>query len=224
MSALSRGQVGHGSPKDKEHVFHWRETLVILITPILLCVVVLLGDPLVVLLEYLALFKDMSHHALVIRAWFLQHTVKHAAPSRGASGPLVARVDHESFIEVVVLLQRVQRLMGLLDLLLLFRGVLRLAALCGHCLCALSLLVIEDCTNCFFSRCNVCGNVEQLVDTVGTALSHLVNQVPVGRAFKEGIDKLGFIDARELGAVLGEVTDEIPQGLARIPVASPEIP
>jgi len=109
--------------------------------------------------------------------------------------------------------------------LLLGGGVgLGVAALCGRIFIALVRLVVKDGTNCLLVGGVFGGGIEQFVSIGGTASRKLVHQVPARRAFEEGIDDLDVGDAGELGALLGEASHVVAQGLIGLLPTPFEVP
>ena len=115
------------------------------------------------------------------------------------------------------MLRDTQSLLGLLalhDPFLTLRGVLWFVALRGRIHRSFTIPAVKNCANCLFSRSEVGGDVEQLVHVAGRVSPQRMHQPSAGRALQEGMDDLGVIDAREIGAALGEAADEVSQGLA----------
>ena len=101
---------------------------------------------------------------------------------------------------------------------------LDVAALRGRIVLALAWLVIEDGTNRFLAGGEVGGSVEQLIGVDGSAYRELMHQVPTGRTLEESVDDLDVGDAGELGALLGEASHVITQGLAGLLGTPFEVP
>ena len=95
----------------------------------------------------------------------------------------------------------------------LLREVLGLAALRGSLHLAFALLAVEDSTDRLLARDEVDCYVKQLVRTGRRVPSQLTHEVPARCAQVKGTDDFGVLDAGELGALLGEATDVIPQRL-----------
>src|SRR6185503_8194640 len=114
------------------------------------------------------------------------------------------------------------------SLLFLSGGVdLGIAALCGRIFLALVQLVVKNDTNYLLAGGVVGGSIEQLIGVGGTASHKLVHQVPARRALEEGVDDLDVGDAGELGALLGEATHVVAQGLIGLlptPFEDPGVP
>ena len=101
---------------------------------------------------------------------------------------------------------------------------LGVAAHRGCIFLALVRLVVKNGTNRLLASGIVGGSVEQFVGVSGTASRKLVHQVPARRAFKEGVDDLDVGDARELGALLGEASHIVAQGLIGLLATPFEVP
>src|SRR6185437_9516178 len=91
---------------------------------------------------------------------------------------------------------------------------LDVAALRGRIVLALARLVVEDGTNSLLAGGVVGGSVEQLIGVDGSTSCELMHQVPARRSFEESVDDLDVGDAGELGALLGEASHVVTQGLA----------
>jgi hypothetical protein len=68
------------------------------------------------------------------------------------------------------------------------------------------------------------GDVEQLVGVDWRAAPEFAHEVPAGRALEECVHDLGLGDARELSAMLGEASYEVPERLARLLGACAQVP
>ena len=68
------------------------------------------------------------------------------------------------------------------------------------------------------------GGLEQLVGVGRTASRELMHQVPAGRTLEESVDDLDVGDTRELGALLGEASHVVTQGLAGLLATPLEVP
>jgi hypothetical protein len=93
------------------------------------------------------LLEGVVDLGLVVRAQLLQHVVEHAGASREPSRPLVAGVDGEGLVVVLIASLRTRVATGFLALLapiLLLLGLLGLAALRGRVVHALALLAVEN--------------------------------------------------------------------------------
>jgi hypothetical protein len=135
------------TPKDEENVFHSGEATGVAVTPILLGLAVLRGGAAVKLFEHIALLEGVVDWRLVVGTWLFQHVVENTRTSRGRSRAPSSRVNSKglAIVGVASLLARLTaRLLPLLALLVLPVGLLRLAALRGHVVHALALLVVED--------------------------------------------------------------------------------
>jgi hypothetical protein len=117
----------------------------------------------------------------------------------------------------------VRRLAFLAPLVFLL-GLLGLAALHGHVVHALALLPVEDSPHRLLARGEAGGNVEQLIGVDRRAAPELAHEVPAGRALEEGVHDLGLGHARELRAVLGEASYEVPERLAGFLGARVQVP
>ena len=124
------------------------------------------------------------------------------------------------------MLVRWDRLLSLPSLhLFLCGGVgLDVAALRGRTVLALARLVVEDGTNRFFADGEVGGRIEQLVGVNGSASRELMHQITARRTLEESVNDLDVGDAGELGALLGEASHVITQGLAGLLATPFEVP
>src|SRR6185436_15329466 len=84
--------------------------------------------------------------------------------------------------------------------------------------------VVEDGTNSLLAGGVVGGSVEQLVGVDRSASRKLMHQVPARRTLDEGVDDLDMGDAGELGALLGEASHVVTQGLAGLLATPFEVP
>ena len=89
---------------------------------------------------------------------------------------------------------------------------------------ALGLAFIEDRLDRLLAGGVVNGDVEQVVGGTGLQASKLVDQGLAGHPREECADDVHVNDIREGVASLGEPTDVIPQGLARLLLAALEVP
>ena len=118
-------------------------------------------------------------------------------------------------------------LLALLAPLGLLRVALGIAALCGRVHLVLGLVAVEDGADRLFARGEVGRYVEQLVLAGGRIPSQLAHEIPARGAQMKGTSDFGVLDAGELGALLGEATDVIPQrliGLLSAPLKIPRVP
>jgi len=167
----------------------------------------------------------------VVRARHIEHVVEPAATaSRGASRSFAVRGGDEGLVGVFRLTRSMLVWWGLLlpflpPLLFLGEGFnLGVAALCGRIFLALVRLVVENGTNSLLAGGVVGGSVEQLIGVGGTASRKLVHQVPARRALEEGVDDLDVGDTGELGALLGEASHLVAQGLIGLLPTPFEVP
>jgi hypothetical protein len=135
--------------------------------------------------------------------------------------------DNESLVRVLSPLTALVRRALLLAFLApfgLLRGFLGFAALRGRVHLAFAPFVVEDSTNCLFARGEVGRYVEQLVRAGGRVSSQLAHEIPARGAQMKGTNDFGVLDAGELGALLGEAPDVVPQGLVRLLTTPSKIP
>jgi hypothetical protein len=157
-----------------------------------------------------ALLKGVLDGPLVIGARFLEHLVEEI----GASG---------RFPRVLVLSGGVTFRLRLLLAFLLG------AALSGRLgdifwLAALGLLVLpEDGLNRLLARGELGGDVHQLARPSGGLATQLAHQVAAGGAGEERADDIRVGDVGQLGALLRESSDVVPEGLSRLLAAASEI-
>src|SRR6185295_8717344 len=230
--ALPRSHVRRCSSKDEEGVLHWGELVVsTFVASVLLLVFVAMRDAVVVLLEHLALLEGMIDRALVVRARLLKHVVELATTaSRGASRSSAVWGGREGLLGVLCLpravLIRWDRLLSLPPPLRFLGGGVGLgaAAFCGRIVLALARFVVEDGTNCLLAGGVVGGSVEQLIGANGSASRKLVHQVPARRTLEESVDDFDMGAAGELGALLGEASHVVTQGLAGLLTTPSEVP
>ena len=135
--------------------------------------------------------------------------------------------DGESLVRVLLLpltvLIWLTLLLPLLTPLGLLHGAFGLAALRGRFHLAFAFLTIEDSTACLLAGSEVGCYVEQLVRTGRRVPSQLAHEIPACRAQMKGTNNFGVGDARELGALLGEASNVVPQGLVGLLVAPSEV-
>jgi hypothetical protein len=154
----------------------------------------------------------------------LQHVIEHSRALRGRSRALSGRVDREGLVTIVVASLCTGFSTGLLALLaplVLLLGVFGLAALPGHIVHALALLVVEDGPHRLLVESETGGDVEQLVGVDCRASPKLTHEVPAGRTLEKGVHDLGLSYARELGTALGEASYEVPKRLVGLLGAHP---
>src|SRR6185503_11341820 len=188
-------------------------------------------DAVVVLLEHLALLEGMIDRALVVRTRLLKHVVELATTaSRGASRSLAVWGSRKGLLGVLCLsrpaLARWDRLLSLLPSLQFLGGGIGLdaAALRGRIVFALARFVVEDGTNRFLAGGVVGGSVEQFIGVNGSASRKLMHQVSARRTLEESINDLDVGDDGELGALLGEASHVVTQGLAGLLATPFEVP
>jgi hypothetical protein len=118
-------------------------------------------------------------------------------------------------------------LFALLVLLLLVVVPLRdLVGACGILLLALPFVLVatKDGTNCLLAGGEVGDNIHQTVGSDGSVAAQFSDQLFAGGTREEGHDDVGVGDVGELGVLLGETPDVIPEGFARLLFAASEIP
>jgi hypothetical protein len=86
------------------------------------------------------------------------------------------------------------------------------------------LVTAKDGTNRLLVGGEVSDNVHQTVGSDGSVAAQLSNQLFVGGTREEGHDDVGFGDVGKLGALFGETSDVVPEGLARLLFAASEVP
>jgi hypothetical protein len=77
----------------------------------------------------------------------------------------------------------------------------------------LAFLGVEDGLHSLLTGTKAGGDVEQLVGVDWWATPEFAHEVPVGRAFEEGVHDLELSHARELSTTLGEASYEVPKRL-----------
>jgi hypothetical protein len=91
-------------------------------------------------------------------------------------------------------------------------------------LAALGLLVLpEDGLNCLLARGELGGDVHQLARPGGCLATQLAHQVTAGGAGEERVDDVRVGDVGQLGALLRELLDVVPERLSRLLAAASEI-
>jgi hypothetical protein len=108
--------------------------------------------------------------------------------------------------------------------LLLLLRILGLAALCRRFLLAFALLAVEDSTDRLLAGGKIGSNDKQLICTGGRASTQLTHQILACCTQMKGTNDVGVGDAGALGALLGEATNVVTQGLVGLLTASLEIP
>ena len=227
--ALPSGHVRRRPADYEEHVLDQGVAIAALALFILFLLgLVLAAEMVEVLVEHVTLFEGVVNLALVIRAWFLQHVVEQSTTSRGASRTFAVKGDDEGLVRVLVmsLATLVWRafLLAFPAALGLLWVVFGLAALCGRVHLALAPFAIEDSTNRLFAGGEVGCYVEERVGAGRRVPSQLALEVPARGAQMKGTDDLGVLHAGELGALLGETPDVVPQRLIGLLTAPSEIP
>jgi hypothetical protein len=92
-------------------------------------------------------------------------------------------------------------------------------------LAALGLLVLpKDGLNRLLARSELGGDVHQLAHPGGGLATQLAHQVAVGGACEERADDIRVGDVGQLGALLGESPDVVPERLSQLLAAASEIP
>jgi hypothetical protein len=154
----------------------------------------------------------------MIGAWLLEHLVKEV----GASGrfPRVLVLGGGDKVRVGGVAFRLRLLLALL------LG----AALSGRLgdifrLAALELLILpKDGLNRPLARGELGGDVHQLARPGGGLATHLAHQVAAGGVGEESADDIRVGDIGQLGALLRESPDVVPERLSRLLAAASEIP
>jgi hypothetical protein len=90
---------------------------------------------------------------------------------------------------------------------------------------ALGLLVLpEDSLNRLLARGELGGDVHQLARPGGGLATQLAHEVAAGGAGEERADDIRIGDVGQLGALLRESPDVVPEGLSRLLSAASEVP
>jgi hypothetical protein len=97
---------------------------------------------------------------------------------------------------------------------------------CGILFLALPfvLVVTKDGTNRLLIGGEVGDNIHQTVGSDRSAAAQLSDQLFAGGTREEGHDDVGVSDVGKLGALFGETSDVVPEGLARLLFVTLEIP
>jgi hypothetical protein len=165
-----------------------------------------------------ALLEAVLDGPLIIGARLLEHLVEEIATSGGFPRVLVLSGGDKV------------RVGGVTFRLLLLLAFLLGAALSGRLgdifqLVALGLLVVpEDGLNCLLARGELGGDVHQLARPGGGLATQLAHQVAAGGAGEERADDVRVGDVGQLGALLRESPDVVPERLSRLLVAASKIP
>ena len=101
---------------------------------------------------------------------------------------------------------------------------LGLTVLRGRFSLEFALFAIEDSTYCLLAEGKVGCYIKQLVHTEGRVPSQLAYEIPARCAQMNGTNDFGVGDAGELGALLGEASDVVSQGLVGLLTAPSEVP
>jgi hypothetical protein len=115
-------------------------------------------------------------------------------------------------------------LLAFLAPLVFLLGLLGLAALRGRVVHTLALVAVEDGPHYLLTISEAGGDIEQLVGVDRRATLELAHEVPTGHALKKGVHDLGLSDAQELSATLGKAPYEVPERLAGLLGARPQVP
>jgi hypothetical protein len=189
--------------------------LIVVATPATLC-----GwpDPVEVAPKHGALLKGVLDGPLMIGAWLLEHLVEEVGTFGGFLRVLVLGGGDKVRVGGVAF-----RLRLLLSLLLgaalswRLGGVFRWAAL--------GLLVLpEDSLNRLLDRGELGGDVHQLARPGGGLSTQLADQVTASGAGEERADDIWIGDVGQLGALLWESPDVVPERLSRLLPAASEVP
>jgi hypothetical protein len=197
-----------------------RKPLILVVSlGILVLVVFLDAYAFKVSLEHVAVLEVVVHGPFVVGTRLFEQFVKNAR----AGGP--SRFLTISSINKVVSRGLLFALLVLLLLLILvpFRA---LARACGILFLALPFVLVatKDGTNCLLAGGEVGDNVHQTVGSDGSVAAQLSDQLFAGGTREEGHDDVGVNYVGELGALLGEMPDVIPEGFARLLFVASEIP
>jgi len=87
----------------------------------------------------------------------------------------------------------------------------------------LSIAIGEDRPDCLFARGKVVGNIEKLTGACGSLTPKLKHQLLASGAGDKGPDDIGVCDVGELGALLGEMPNEVSETLVRLLSVAPEV-
>jgi hypothetical protein len=138
----------------------------------------------------------------------------------------LGRVNCEGLVPVVVPLRArlATRLLALLAPLVFLLGLFGFSTLRRRIIHSLAFLAVEDGPHRLLARSETGGDVEQLVGVDWRASPKLAHKVSAGHTLKEGMHDLGLSYTRELGAVLGEAPYEVPERLAGLLGARPQVP
>jgi hypothetical protein len=165
-----------------------------------------------------ALLKGVLVGPLMIGAQLLEHLIEEIGTSRRFPRVLVLSGGDKVRVGGVAFRLRL--------LLVLLLG----AALSGRLgdvfrLAALGLLVLsEDGLNRLLARGELGGDVHQLARPGGGLATQLAHQVAAGGAGEERADDVRVSDVGQLGALLRESSDVVPERLSRLLAAALEIP
>jgi hypothetical protein len=165
-----------------------------------------------------ALLKGVLDGTLMIGARLLEHFVEQV----GASGrlPRVPMLGGGDKVRVGDVAFHLRLLLALLPRAALsgrLKDVFRLAPL--------RLLVLpEDGLDCLLTRGKLGGDVHQLACPGGSLATQLAHQVAASGAGEERADDIRVGDVGQLGALLRESSDVVPEGFSRLLAAASEIP
>jgi hypothetical protein len=79
---------------------------------------------------------------------------------------------------------------------------------------------VTDGTNRLLASGKVGDNIHQTIGSDGSATTQLSDQLFAGRTKEEGHDDVGVSDVGDIGALLGETPDVIPEGFTWASVCS----
>jgi hypothetical protein len=168
--------------------------------------------------EHVAVLEVVVRGPFVVGMWLFEHFVKNA-PARGPSRFLAISSSNKVIgrgLELALLV------LFLLPVVLLgnpagAHGILFLVL-------PLILIATKDGTNCLLAGGEVGDNIHQTVGSDGSAAAQLSAQLFAGGTREESHDDVGVGDVGELGALLGETPDVIPEGFTRLLFAASKIP
>jgi hypothetical protein len=164
------------------------------------------------------LLEGVLDGPLMIGAWLLEHLVKEICTS--GRFPRVLVLGGGDKVRVSGVAFRLRLLLALLLGAALsgrLRDIFRLAAL--------GLLVLpEDGLNRLLARGELGGDVHQLARPGGGLATQLAHQVAAGGAGEEHANDIRVGDVGQLGALLRESLDVVPERLSRLLAAASEIP
>jgi hypothetical protein len=216
--ALARREAGQGPSVDNKAVMDFREPPILVVALGIFLLVVLLDTyAFKVPTEHVTVLEVVVCGSLVVGTRLLEHFVEDApagGPSRflafSGSDKFVGRGLELSLL-VLLLLSVVSfgasaGARGIIDLLLPF-----------------VLITAKDSANCLLAGDKVGDDVHQSVGGEGGVMAQLSDQLFAGGSREESHDYIRVGDVGELGALPGETPDVIPEGFARLLLATPEV-